>query len=431
MKKVFTIFLMMLAGGSSIAQPFNNYLDLDGIDDYLEDDFTGTNMPNGDFTVEFWLHSCTGTTTGVLIDAAGATVGSGFEMTYNHSVNIISAIVRSSSTAGGNVTYNSISTNTWHHIAIVNNATSMELIIFIDGIPVDTSVVTGYAPSNRFFIGRRDYTSGGFLKVNIDELRISDNIRYNSSFTPSTGEFTTDGNTKALYHFNETTGQVNILDATSNGYDLLAIGGASTITTTSIDVQTACGSYTWIDGNTYSSSTNSPTFTNGCDSLVTLNLTINTVDVTITTTAPSITANAIGATYRWLDCNNGNAIISGETAQTFTAIANGNYAVEVTQNNCTDTSGCVNITSVGVNEVNLYNNIVVHPNPTNRKITIELGDWKGVHISIVNITGKEIYSQHNINETEVELDLSEHSKGIYFLRLQSDNKRKVTKLIKQ
>ncbi|MBL4669507.1 MAG: T9SS type A sorting domain-containing protein [Flavobacteriales bacterium] len=234
-----------------------------------------------------------------------------------------------------------------------------------------------------------------------------------------------------MYHFNETTGQVNILDATSNGYDLLAIGGASTITTTSIDVQTACGSYTWIDGNTYSSSTNSPTFTNGCDSLVTLNLTINTVDVTITTTAPSITANAIGATYRWLDCNNGNAIISGETAQTFTAIANGNYAVEVTQNNCTDTSGCVNITSVGVNEVNLYNNIVVHPNPTNRKITIELGDWKGVHISIVNITGKEIYSQHNINETEVELDLSEHSKGIYFLRLQSDNKRKVTKLIKQ
>src|SRR5690606_17677122 len=50
---------------------------------------------------------------------------------------------------------------------------------------------------------------------------------------------------------------------------------------TSTDVQTACNSYTWIDGNTYTSSTNSPTFTivggsaNGCDSVVTLNLTIN------------------------------------------------------------------------------------------------------------------------------------------------------------
>ncbi|MBR5983336.1 MAG: T9SS type A sorting domain-containing protein [Bacteroidales bacterium] len=44
------------------------------------------------------------------------------------------------------------------------------------------------------------------------------------------------------------------------------------------DVQSACNSYTWIDGNTYFESTNEPTFTlinaNGCDSIVTLNLTI-------------------------------------------------------------------------------------------------------------------------------------------------------------
>lgn len=44
------------------------------------------------------------------------------------------------------------------------------------------------------------------------------------------------------------------------------------------DVQSACGSYTWIDGVTYSMSTNTPTFllqtTDGCDSLITLDLTI-------------------------------------------------------------------------------------------------------------------------------------------------------------
>jgi gliding motility-associated-like protein len=50
---------------------------------------------------------------------------------------------------------------------------------------------------------------------------------------------------------------------------------------TGIDVQVACESYTWIDGITYTSSTNSPQFTIlggsafGCDSTVTLNLTIN------------------------------------------------------------------------------------------------------------------------------------------------------------
>ena len=45
------------------------------------------------------------------------------------------------------------------------------------------------------------------------------------------------------------------------------------------DVQTACDSYKWIDGKTYTASTNTPQFTltstDGCDSVVTLNLTIN------------------------------------------------------------------------------------------------------------------------------------------------------------
>ncbi|MFN5372634.1 MAG: hypothetical protein ACK5B6_14325, partial [Bacteroidia bacterium] len=44
------------------------------------------------------------------------------------------------------------------------------------------------------------------------------------------------------------------------------------------DVQSVCGSFTWIDGNTYNVSTNPPTFTltnaAGCDSVITLNLTI-------------------------------------------------------------------------------------------------------------------------------------------------------------
>ena len=49
--------------------------------------------------------------------------------------------------------------------------------------------------------------------------------------------------------------------------------------TTGTDVQTACDSYSWIDGNTYTESNNTATFTltnaAGCDSIVTLDLTIN------------------------------------------------------------------------------------------------------------------------------------------------------------
>ena len=49
--------------------------------------------------------------------------------------------------------------------------------------------------------------------------------------------------------------------------------------TSGTDNQIACDNYTWIDGVTYTTSNNTATFTltnvAGCDSLVTLNLTIN------------------------------------------------------------------------------------------------------------------------------------------------------------
>ncbi len=68
--------------------------------------------------------------------------------------------------------------------------------------------------------------------------------------------------------------------------------------TTATDIQTACDTYTWIDGITYTASTSSPTFTltnaAGCDSVVTLNLTINN-----STTATDI-QNACD-TYTWID----------------------------------------------------------------------------------------------------------------------------------
>ena len=48
---------------------------------------------------------------------------------------------------------------------------------------------------------------------------------------------------------------------------------------TGIDSVTACESYTWVDGNTYTASNNTATHTltaaNGCHSVITLNLTIH------------------------------------------------------------------------------------------------------------------------------------------------------------
>ena len=64
------------------------------------------------------------------------------------------------------------------------------------------------------------------------------------------------------------------------GIAVLSDGASLTIlNNTGIDVQMACDSFTWIDGNTYTSDNNTATdtLTNiaGCDSIVTLNLTVN------------------------------------------------------------------------------------------------------------------------------------------------------------
>lgn len=105
------------------------------------------------------------------------------------------------------------------------------------------------------------------------------------------------------------------------------------------------GNYTWTSSGTFMDTI--PNF-EGCDSVITLNLTINNVDVSINNLSPTLISNAIGASNQWLDCNDAMAIIGGEINQNFTAISNGIYAVQVTQNGCVDTSDCEVVNNVGI-----------------------------------------------------------------------------------
>jgi hypothetical protein len=82
--------------------------------------------------------------------------------------------------------------------------------------------------------------------------------------------------------------------------------------TSSTDVITACDTYTWLDGMTYTASNNTATFTDmnaaGCDSIITLDLTIN---------SSSSSTDVITAcdTYTWLD---GNPYTASNSSATFT-----------------------------------------------------------------------------------------------------------------
>lgn len=206
--------------------------------------------------------------------------------------------------------------------------------------------------------------------------------------------------------------------------------------TAGTDVVTACDSYTWINGVTYFSSNNTATDTltntTGCDSIVTLNLTINTVDISVTDNSPTLIANATGATYKWLDCDNNSNAIAGETNQSFTAAANGNYSVEVTANGCTDTSACVNTTGVGIVENDFGNQLMVYPNPSNGNFAIDFGQvYAKTTITITDINGKLIYSKSFTQADMINVSIKEVPAGVYLTRIESGEKKAIIKLIKE
>jgi hypothetical protein len=186
----------------------------------------------------------------------------------------------------------------------------------------------------------------------------------------------------------------------------------------------ACDDYTWIDGVTYTNSNNSATFTlanlQGCDSVVTLDLTIHQVNVSTLVSEPTITANAAQASYRWLDCNNSYAIIPGQTAQVFTATANGSYAVEVTELGCVDTSACVNITTIGSEEFENPKTVRVFPNPTSQFLHVEqLLPGIEKRVSLVNLLGQEMMVLHT-TATAIELDVQGIAPNVYILQVVSE-----------
>ena len=106
--------------------------------------------------------------------------------------------------------------------------------------------------------------------------------------------------------------------------------------TVSIDaVGVFCDTYTWIDGNTYTASNNTATYTVtnavGCDSIITLDLTVTGNPIsTITQNGTDLEVTIVDA-YIWN---------TGEITQTITPTANGLYWCIVT-----DVNGCVGDTA--------------------------------------------------------------------------------------
>jgi hypothetical protein len=145
----------------------------------------------------------------------------------------------------------------------------------------------------------------------------------------------------------------------------------------------------------------------------------NNIDASVTLSSNTITANNTnpGVTYQWVDCNNSNSPIATETNQSFTAAANGSYAVIVTENSCSATSVCSVISTLGLESNNFENTILVYPNPFSENITLKLGKgYSKININIKNVLGQIIQKKSYNNLSIINFDII-GSTGMYFIEI--------------
>ncbi len=166
----------------------------------------------------------------------------------------------------------------------------------------------------------------------------------------------------------------------------------------------------------------------GCDSIVTTNLTVDTVGNKVSQNWLTFTSNVSGVNYQWVDCNNGYSPLAGETSQSFTVTTNGSYALITSDGSCNDTSACFVVNNVGLAE-NMLQNIKVYPVPAGNKLYLNLPEeMENTEITISGMNGAQILNQTIVEAGEHTLELDEIANGVYVLKLQHGPDVRILKL---
>ena len=235
---------------------------------------------------------------------------------------------------------------------------------------------------------------------------------------------------------------VTFNEAGTQSLTLQAVNGCDSVVTltltvnqsaTGVDEQEACDSFEWIDGVTYTESNTSATYTLtnavGCDSIVTLHLAINesaTSEFTIVTNE---------SCYVW------NGVEYCET---------GDYTQTLQTEDGCDSVVTLHLTiETGISDHSLNANMNVYPNPTSNIVKVELtinnGQSNSVAIQLYDMYGKlldvvnvghtdamnrvptghsmdasNMSNTHGMFAQTTQIDLSRYANGVYFIKAVSE-----------
>jgi hypothetical protein len=164
----------------------------------------------------------------------------------------------------------------------------------------------------------------------------------------------------------------------------------------------------------------------GCDSIITFTLVVNALpQPVITKTADTLTTQTYAA-YHWLK---NDTAISGANAQSFTLTQTGSYRVVVTDEfGCSDTSSVWNVVSVDVKDVFAAAGIKLYPNPNSGVFILEFTDEVIRKIEITDAVGTIVQSSLN-TEKQNQITLNEKAAGVYFVNIEQNGQHKTMKFV--
>lgn len=372
MKQITTLLILIFSCSFGFTQ--TNALDFDGSNDYVSSTVLGP-IGNEARTIEAWIKTTGASLTQQVITEYG---GGAASMRFTFKTQSGKLRIETGGTGNFLETTASLPYNSWVHVAVTYDpAATNEYALYINGVfqvsgNFTDPTATSSSPTLQIGARAANITATKFNGL-IDELRIWNYARSeaeilaNKDFelcTLPTGlvsyfkfnEGVAGGNNSSITTIADevnpsATNTLNNFSLTSSIFSNFLTGIVETNEDLVVIPASACTDYFWTEnGQTYNTTGQYDivlTNAEGCDSIRRLDLTIHSIDNTVTDNANgTITANMPGVSYQWLDCDNNSDPVAGLTSQTIIVPSVGNYAVEINNNGCLDTSNCINIASI-------------------------------------------------------------------------------------
>ena len=194
--------------------------------------------------------------------------------------------------------------------------------------------------------------------------------------------------------------------------------------------ETSCGVFEFNGIEYMLSGTFTQTLVNaaGCDSTITLNLTVIEIDTDIIISG--VTMNAAiqsNATYQWINCAT-NQDIQGANSSVFMPLTNGSYKVRISIGDCSEESECVafNVLSLDKSSLEL---IRIFPNPVADVLQIE-SPLTETKMSLVDLSGKTVIPSQWLDLGLHQISLATLAPGAYFIILENEGKTVHKRIIK-